>query len=290
MKASTHPSLHAAAASLLLASTSAHAENSTLQPISTEFASTQTGISIEAGISTFQGLELEEIDHFDGWTSDVELVVPLSFFSFAEHMQMRINYPFYTDGDARVTDPTLPDVGESIDIDGNAGVYNFMTFEFEHQLFGEEECGFNGAYSIGWGRTSELDTTTSDKDLYNHDGNVFLAGIKYDRTIFNEDTHWLVNLGLRYYYDTDDLHPDDKDKWGWADLSTAVIFKSWGEYITPVVELTYLGDFDSYNALALQPEVIIPVNENASVKLAGNVGLGGDGSEGGFIGSLSIGF
>ena len=69
-----------------------------------------------------------------------------------------------------------------------------------------------------------------------------------------------------------------------------MIFKSWGQYITPVVELTYLGDFDSYNALALQPEVIIPVNENASVKLAGNVGLGGDGSEGGFIGSLSIGF
>ncbi len=290
MKALTHRSLQAVAVSLLLASTSAHAESPTLQPISTKFASTQSAISIEAGISTFRGLELEEADHFDGWTSDFELVIPFSNFSFTENMQARINYPLYTEGDARITDTTLPDVGESIDIDGNAGVYNFMTFEFEHQLFNEEESGFNGAYSIGWGKTYELDTTTSDKDIYNHAGKVFLAGIKYDRTIFNEDTHWLVNLGLRYYYDTDDLHPDDKENWGWADLSTAVIFKSWGEYIIPVVELTYLGDFDSYNALALHPQVIIPICENAAVKLAGNVGLGGDGSKGGFTSSLSISF
>ncbi len=289
MKLKTFPLI----AILTLSSLTAHAVNSTLQPISTRFAQTQDAISIEVGASSFSDIELEEADSFDGWTAGAEVVVPFAFMSDRlENMQVRLLIPFYTDGDATITDPALPDVGQDIDIDGNGGLYDFATAQFEHQLFTLEDDGFNAAYYVGWGKVLEsLDTTTSDKDLYNHSGKVTVAGIKYDRpvSIFGNESQLLLNAGVRHYYDTDDLHPDDEDSFTWADLRTAIVFESIGEYIVPVLELTFLGDSD-YSDLKLQPQVIIPFNDNFSVKLGGYVGLTSDGSDNGGAASLAIGF
>ena len=71
--------LSALTATLALSSLTAHAVNSTLQPISTRYAQTQDAISIEVGASTFSDIELEEADGFDGWTAGAEVVVPFRF-------------------------------------------------------------------------------------------------------------------------------------------------------------------------------------------------------------------
>lgn len=287
--------LSALSSALVISTLTVNAVNSTRQPINTRFAQTQDAISIEAIASTFTDIELEEADEFDGWTAAAEVVIPLKFLSDrASNMQVRIFLPAYTDGDARTTDPALPEpVGTKIDIDGNGGLYDYMTGQFEHQLFNLKDDGFNGAYTVGWGKVYEsLDTTTSDKDLYNHSGKVVLAGLKYDRPvdIFGNDSQLLLNCGIRSYYDTDDLHPDDEDEFTWADLKAAVVFEQIGDYIVPVLELTYLGGFGDYDELLLKPEVIVPVCDNASIKLGGIISLSDDGNQGGFAGSFSFGF
>jgi len=277
-------------ATLALSSLTAHAVNSTLQPISTRYAQTQDAISIEVGATTFSDIELEEADGFDGWSAGAEVVVPLKVVS--ERMQVRLLIPFYTDGDATITDPELPDVGEDIDIDGNGGLYDFAIAQFEHQLFTLKDDDFNAAYYAGWGKVIEsLDTTTSDKDLYNHSGKVTVGGIKYDHpvSLLGSESQLLLNAGFRYYYETDDLHPDDEDDFIWADLRGAIVFESIGELIVPVLELSFLGDSD-YSDLQLQPQVIIPFNDNVSIKLGGYVGLLSDGSDGGGTAILAIGF
>ena len=277
-------------ATLALSSLTAHAVNSTLQPINTRYAQTQDAISIEVGASTFSDIELEEADGFDGWSAGTEVVVPLKVVS--ERMQVRLLIPFYTDGDATITDPELPDVGEDIDIDGNGGLYDFAIAQFEHQLFTLKEDDFNAAYYAGWGKVIDsLDTTTSDKDLYNHSGKVTVGGIKYDHpvSLLGNESQLLLNAGFRYYYETDDLHPDDEDDFIWADLRGAIVFESIGKHIVPVLELTFLGDSD-YSDLQLQPQVIIPFNDNVSVKLGGYIGLLSDGSDGGGTAILAIGF
>jgi hypothetical protein len=277
-------------ATLALSSVTAHAVNSTLQPISTRYAQTQDSISIEVGASTFSDIELEEADGFDGWTAGAEIVVPLKVVS--ERLQVRLLVPFYTDGDATITDPELPDVGEDIDIDGNGGLYDFAIAQFEHQLFTLKDDDFNAAYYAGWGKVIEsLDTTTSDNDLYNHSGKVTVGGIKYDRpvSILGNESQLLLNAGFRHYFDTDDLHPDDEDDFTWADLRGAIVLESIGKYIVPVLELTFLGDSD-YSALQLQPQAIIPFNDNVSIKLGGYFGLLSDGSDGGGTANLAIGF
>ena len=277
-------------ATLALSSVTAHAVNSTLQPISTRYAQTQDAISIEVGASTFSDIELEEADGFDGWTAGAEIVVPLKVVS--ERMQVRLLIPFYTDGDATITDPELPDVGEDIDIDGNGGLYDFAIAQFEHQLFTLKDDDFNAAYYAGWGKVLEsLDTTTSDKDLYNHSGKVTVGGIKYDRpvSIRGNESQLLLNAGFRHYFDTDDLHPDDEDEFTWADLRGAIVLERIGKYIVPVLELTFLGNSD-YSDLQLRPQAIIPFNDNVSIKLGGYFGLLSDGSDGGGTANLAIGF
>lgn len=280
--------LSALTAVLALAPLTASAGNSTLQPIHTRFAQTQDAISVELSAWYFTDLELEEADSFDGWSAGAEIVWPLPF---NDKMQLRYILPFYTDGDAELTDPAYgDDVGEEIDIDGPGGVYEFMTLQFEHQLFNTDDHGFNGAYYAGAGRkTEELETTAPDDDVYNHTGRVTVGGIKFDMPIFDQKAQWLVNAGVRYYYDTDDLHPKDKDDFTFADLKTAVVFAPLNDYIVPVLEVTYLGDFD-YNALALEPEVIIPFTENVSLKVGGIISLSNDGNQGGGAASLAIGF
>jgi hypothetical protein len=287
---------------LLLIPLAASAVNPTLQPISTRFAQTQSSTSIELVASTFTDLEIDEADNFDGWTASLEIVVPLE--EVSEYMQLRFSLPFYTDGDARITDDSKSNFGEKTDIDGYGGVYDFVTLQFEHQWLERETSGFNAAYVAGFGTVLvPLDTdalaigeTDSDEtDQMNHKGNVFLAGLKFDRpvSIFGNESQLLLNGGIRRYALTDDLHPDGKENFTWADLKGAVIFEKVGDIVVPVLELTYLGDlgnFSDFSELLLKPEAIFPFNESASLKLGGLLSLSGDGNQGGFAGSFSYSF
>lgn len=267
------------AASLLSASLTVFAQNPTLQPISTHFARTQTDISLELTAHNFSDVELGEADNFDGYSAAFELTAP-----FATDKQIRFSVPFYTKGDA-----DWKADGRPIDIDGYGGVFDYATLQFEQQTHFAEESGFNLAYSLGGGmRTAVLDTTVND--YYNHTGKIILLGIKMDKDLQGGETQLLLNAGVRYYFDADDLHPRDIDNWAWADIKGAVIFKPWGQYIRPALELTYLGGFNDFNAVSLIPELIIQVADNASLKVGGILGLTSDGNQSGVTGQLSFSF
>ena len=79
------------AAGLFSTSLAAVAQNSTLQPIYTNFAKTQTQISVDLSASSFSNVELDEADDFDGYTTAIEFTVP-----FAVDKQFRFSVPFYT--------------------------------------------------------------------------------------------------------------------------------------------------------------------------------------------------
>lgn len=267
------------AVSLLSTSLSAVAQNSTLQPILTNFAQTQTQISADLSASSFANVELDEADDFDGYTTALELTMP-----FAADKQFRFSVPFYTKGDAY-----LKPSGQPIDIDGYGGVFDYSTLQFEHQKYFAEESGFNLAYTFGGGmRTAKLDTGTGD--YYNHAGKIALLGVNMDKSINSGDTQLLLNAGIRYYFDADDLHPRGSDRWVWADIKGAVVFKPWNQYVRPVLELTYLGGFNDYNSVSLMPELIIQFADNASLKLGGILGLTDHGNQHGVTGELSVSF
>lgn len=269
------------AASLIYASLTATAvaQNITLQPISTNFAQTQTEISLDLTASRFSDVELDEADNFDGHCAAFELTVP-----FDDNKQFRLSVPFYTKGDAH-----LKSGGQSIDIDGNGGVFDFSTLQYEHQKYVADEAGFNLAYTFGAGiRTANLDTTIGD--YYNHRGKILLLGMKMDKDILGGETQMLVNAGIRYYFDADDLHPSGLNSWIWADIKGALVFKPWSPYMQPVLELTYLGGFNDYNAVSLMPELIIQIAEATTLKAGGILGLTSDGNQGGVTCELSIGF
>lgn len=267
------------AASLLSASLAAFAKNPTQQPISTHFARTQSDISMELTAHNFSDVELDEADNFDGYSAALELTAP-----FATDKQIRFSVPFYTKGDAY-----LKPNGQPIDIDGNGGVFDYSTLQFEHQIYVAEEAGFNLAYTLGGGmRTAVLDTTVND--YYNHTGKIALLGINLDKDLHDCDTQLLLNAGVRYYFDADDLHSRGISSWAWADIKGAVVFKRWGRYVRPTLELSYLGGFNDYNALSLMPGLIVQVAETASLKFGGILGLTSDGNQRGVIGQLSVSF
>lgn len=269
---------------LLSFSLTAVAENPTLQPILTHFAQTQSETSMELSATSFSDVTLDEADNFDGWTTALEITVP-----FSSDKQVRLFLPFHTDGDARLTKPGLALTGKTIDIEGDGGVFDYATIQYEHQVRFANKSDYNLAYTIGGGfRTRPLDTTHGDR--FNHSGRVLLIGAKADTYIYDGEAQLLVNTGIRLYNHADDLHPDNKDNWTWADIKAAVIFGRWGEHVQPVIEVAYLGDFSDYNELAFMPEVILSLNKSVSLKVAAIVGLGGDGNQSGAVSSLSISF
>jgi len=274
-----------AAAALLLAagSPAARAGDYQLLPIDTRPAQTLSGITLNGSFRYFTDVTLDEADNFDGWTADLDLTIP-----FMERFQFRVFLPLYTKGDAKLRkDNVFQSKGDSLDIDGAGGVWDFPSVEFEHQLMFERDRGFNLAYYVGGGRVIKpLDTDLINGDKYNHRGSVGLGGIKADGRVWNDQAKLIGNFGFRYYWDTDDLHPAGSSAFGAADLKAAAVFQPWGTRVYPVLELAYLGDFSDLNIATLQPEIIVPLSENLELKAAVPIGLGGDGNQLGFTAQL----
>ena len=178
-------------------------------------------------------------------------------------------------------------------MEGNGGVFGFITLVFEHQLFGEQDKGYNLSYYVGGGAVGdELETTLlrpgEGTDSINHNGTVWMLGVKADTERW--DTRLLGNLGIRGYARSDDLNPGGNDQMYLLDLKGAAIFAPWGKYVHPVLELTYLGDLSDVNQFTLLPELLIPVNPHLEIKAGVAIGLGGNGSEIGGQAEASIRF
>ncbi len=247
------------------------------EPIRTQYADIGERMELKLGWQSFRGMEADEVEDFDGWSAKAEFVFP-----FADRFRLRLSYPFKTKGDARVKDDQPMQQGERVDIDGNGGVFDFLTLEFEHQLVFAEDTGYNLSYYVNGGRVpGRLHTTKKDLivageyDPMNHTGMVFGGGVKFDR--MHGFGQLLANLGLRYYTDSDDLHPTGSDSFPALDARVAVVFSPWGA-MQPAVELTYLGDFSDLNQFSAVPELLFSW-QSLDLKLGLEVGLGGNGSE-----------
>jgi hypothetical protein len=252
------------------------AGNRTPEPILALSPEIGDDIEIRFSYESFSGVELDEVENFDGWTAMAEASMPLM-----DNFRLRISYPFKTEGDATVKKDHSAMPGQNIDIDGSGGVYDYLTFTFEHQLSKLEEAGYGLGYYIGGGSVpAPLDTTLARPgtgfDAINHNGTVFFAGVKMDRQ--HGFGHGIANLGLRYYGASDDLNPDANDQFVVADLKVAMLFNPWGS-ITPVVELTYLGDFSGMNHFTLHPELVLSIGNSVDLKAGAEIGLGGNGNE-----------
>lgn len=247
-----------------------------IQPIFTRYAETAKKITFNTTARIFNDVQLQEADRFDGWGIDADLTIPIPF---TERFQVRLFWPFYTDGDARLINPGQPDTGRRIDIRGYGGTFEFPNVQLEWQFLGEKNAPLNLAAYGGVGeRQRELWTTTVDGDVYNHAGRVGLFGLKADWRCGN-DLRFVANAGGRYYYKSDDLNPSDanEDRFTLADISAAVIYHPWKCPVFPVAELVYQGDFTDYNSVLLVPEVIIGVCKNFELKAGAPIGLTSDG-------------
>jgi len=273
-----------AAIGLLLAGSLAAGTENRVLPIQTRPAETLPGVTLDAGFHYFTDVKLQEADEFDGWTADLDLRIP-----FLERFQVRLYLPVYTEGEATLRDDTWWEkAGDSLDLDGATGVYDFASIELEHQLLFEQTSGLNLGYFAGVGSSLKpLSTDLTNGDKYNHRGRVAMVGLKADQAAWGGQVRLLGNLGFRYYWESDDLYPGGDDTFGAADLKAAAVFPPWHGTLFPVLELTYLGDFGDLNVAALHPELIHRVNDKLQLKGAVPIGLGGDGSRIGLSAQIS---
>lgn len=249
-----------------------------VEPIFTRFAETSPEITLNGTLSYFEGVELQEADHFDGYTSSAELIIP-----FLHRFQVRVFYPIYTDGQARLIDPHNPVRGKRIDIHGAGGIFDYATLGIDYEFLKAHEPGdWSLAVGVGGGAVIRyLDTTApatsgAGNDRYNHSGKIGLLGFMANRNI-GEDWTLLLNLGARLYFDSDDLHPRGDDSFGLADARAAFIYNALSKRFFPAGELAYQGDLTGYNSLSIIPEFVVMVCPHFELKAGFPIGISGDG-------------
>lgn len=246
-----------------------------IHPLFSRYAQTAKAITLRAGYRSFKDVELQEADEFDGTTLDVELIVPLS-----ERLQLRFYYPYSTDGDAKHIAS-----GADLDLDGNGGMLDFPSLTLDYQFRQAASVGdYNMAAYVGVGNVRNYIEAkmTSGKnkggiDRYNHRGSVFLFGFKADKQLNNCWT-FVGNVGGRYYWDSDDIHPNsDSDQFFLIDASAAWIYAPSSSWIYPAFEVVYQGDVSDYNMLQVVPQIIIPIGSHIDLNAGVSVGLLDDG-------------
>ncbi len=258
------------------------------EPIRTQYADIGDQMELKLGWQSFKGMEVDEVEDLEGWTAIAEFSIPL-----ADKFRLRLSYSFKTDAEATVKDNQPMQQGEKVDVEGNGGVYDFLTLTFEHQLMFAEDTGYNLSYYVNGGRVpGRLHTTKRDLidpsqfDPMNHTGMVFGGGVRFDRV--HSFGQLLANVGLRYYSDSDDLHPDGDASFPALDVKLAVVFSPWGA-LYPAVEVTYLGDFSSLNQFSVIPELLYTY-KIMDLKAGAEIGVGGTGNELGALLQASVRF
>lgn len=243
-----------------------------IQPLFSRYAQTASSLTLRAGYRAFEDVELQEIDELDGTSYDVEVLIP-----FNDRLQLRIYYPLHVEGDAR-------DIatGEDVDLDGDSGLLDFPSLTLEYQFKKADAPGdYNLAFYFGVGYVQEsVDSETGPNrtlDRINHRGAAALFGLKADKQLNNCWT-FVGNVGGRYYWDSDDIHPNsDSDKFFLIDASAAFIYAPNDAWVFPAVEVVYQGDVSDYNSLQVVPQVIIPIGSHVDLNAGVSVGLLDDG-------------
>ncbi|HID44572.1 MAG TPA: hypothetical protein EYP34_02290 [Chromatiaceae bacterium] len=258
------------------------------EPIRTQYADIGDKMEFKLGWQSFKGMEVDEMEDLEGWTAMGEFSMP-----FADKFRLRLSYPFKTDAEATVKDDQPMQQGEAVDVEGNGGVYDFLTLTFEHQLVFARDTGYNLSYYVNGGRVpGRLHTTKRDLkdpsqfDPMNHTGLVFGGGARFDRV--HSFGQLLANVGLRYYTDSDDLHPEGDSSFPALDAKLAIVFSPWGA-LHPAVEVTYLGDFSSLNQFSVIPQLLYTY-KTVDLKAGAEIGVGGTGNELGAVLQASIRF
>ncbi len=226
-----------------------------VQPISVRYAQTASKITVDTTMRYFEDVQLQEMNHFDGWGCDLEATVP-----FYRTLQFRLLWPLYTEGDA-----TVIGTGQRSWVRGWGGVLDLPSVILEHQLLSAPNHGFNFAWYLGaGGRVGFLETAHGDR--LNHQGRLYQAGVKADRSFNDDQVRLLANLGVRAYIKSDDLNPSrGNDDFFLVDLNTASVTRL-HEHFWPGMGLNYQGEFEKYNSVSLLPQAIIPVNSWLEVK------------------------
>jgi hypothetical protein len=248
-----------------------------IQPIYTRYAETVKKITFNASVHVFNDVQLQEADRYDGWTVDADLTFRIPY---TERFQVRISWPFYTEGDARLIDPGHVDTGRRIDVRGYGGTFDFPSVELAYQFLSESNHHVNASVYGGVAeRQRILWTTTVDDDIYNHAGDYALFGVRADMH-YGDNWRFVANLGARYYFKSDDLNPEgtgSSDHFYLADISVAAIYHPWKCPIFPVAELAYQGTFSDYHSVLAVPEVIWAICPNFELKAGAPIGLTSDG-------------
>ena len=274
---SISPHSHSALCGLLglglLVGTAAFAAEPQVFPSSTRAADTQSSVSLSGNLRYFSDFSLEQGGSVEGWPRGLDLRVP-----FGEGVQARVYLPAQSEEEMLARQAGV-ELGRRADGEGYGDSLDLPSVELEHQLMFEEGSGYNLGYYLGvGGALDSLDAGTSRQEDFSGQGNNLLAGITLDRG-FGSGLRLMGNVGLRHYWQSDDLSFQHEDTFSLADLKGAILFKPAGGKVYSTLELTYLGEFSEYNAVTLIPEMVIPLTPNLEFKAALPIGLTGDGDQ-----------
>lgn len=248
------------------------------EPIFTRRAVIKHSFLVNAHFETFHDMTIQEANHFNGNSAAAGFIIPLN-----PRLQMRLEIPYYTEGDARLTDDGSDPgevVGAPTHIKGFDGVFELASVLFDLQLRERGKYGYNLLAFIGGGyRLDPLETSFTDK--YNHAGLIFISGLRIDFPL-SEKIDFLGNSRLTTFILSDDIGPSDKgidwisnsDSWFLEDLSAALIVTN-GFFLKPVVETRLLTDFINYQALSVAPELLLSI-KNIDIKFGSMIGISGD--------------
>ena len=243
-----------------------------IQPLFSRYAQTTKKWTMRGSYRSFTDMELQEVDGFDGTSYDFELTAPLS-----ERWQMRLYYPIHTEGDAQEIGS-----GDAVDIEGDGGMLDFPSLIVDYQFKQASSAGeYNLAAYLGFGTALDFleseNKSTGSIDRINHRGANVLFGIKADKQL-NHCWTFIGNLGGRYYWESDDIHPNDgSDVFFLMDASVAFVYAPQDAWAYPMIELVYQGSFTDYNSLQVVPQVVIPVGEHLDINAGVSLGVLDDG-------------
>ena len=260
-------------------------------PMQTRSAVPVSGPMVSASAASFSDMKLDEAKNFDGWTGGVGFALPVF-----EQSQLTLDMPLYTSGDAKSTaepgeetyGPVTPGNYPNLDIEGDGGVWDYTTLEFQSQIWNESDHSYVLGWYAGFGQVRKpLDAEHDGRlyDKFNHKGDVYLAGLLAEGD--SSWGRWYANTGVRMYSKSDDFNPDHSDDFDVADLRLANRFAPLAENLYPVLEVTYLGDFSGINQAALLPELLYAPNDTVNLKTGLTLGAG-DGNQ--FGGQAEIDF
>ena len=247
------------------------------QPIFTRYARTSTDWTLKVGYRSFTDMHLQEARDFDATVMDVELTIP-----FTDRLQVRIYYPFRTEGDAY----HFEDGGAFVDVEGNGGVEDWPSIFFDYQFkksSGPGDSNMTAYFGFNHSlRPLDVTVNTTDSNVtkgdhferYNHRGTGLEFGVRMDKQL-NNCWSFVGNAGLKYIWESDDINPSTGSDAFWhLELGAGIFYAPSNAWIIPGVELLFETQLtpETYTALTIVPEVIVPLGDH--VDLSAGIGIG----------------